>query len=195
MTWFLDPPDVLNSDGCRARLGLAYFGYPDIFHDHLQKDWCCDFCGKVKVLDLETTSKAGIKLATSVHFYREIKLMKKSSQLPAVLLKPAQFDPVKPLLVDLLNKWRMFRKSKLVESNPDIDPEMPLSFILPDHIIDAIAGSCNRGMNIEYLHTVLVKAGVSLTSSTMREKDLIEIVTLIRHEVAKHLPASGNLHS
>jgi superfamily II DNA/RNA helicase len=185
----------LNSDGCRACLRLAYFGYPDIFQDHLQKDWCCDSCGKVKGLDLETTSTSGIKLATSVHFYTEIKPTKKSSQLPAILLKPAQFNPVKPILMDLLNKWRIFRMSKLANSNPDIDPEMPLSFILPDPVIDAIAGSCNRQMSIEYLCTVLVKAGVSLTSGTLREKDLIEIETLMRYEVAKHLPASGSLNS
>ena len=186
--WFL------NSDGCRACMRLAYFGYPDVFSHTPQRSWCCEICAKRKGLDPETTSTSGIKLATSAHFYTEIKPTKRPSQLPPILLKPAQFNPVKPDLLDKLNKWRSHRLSRLAKRNPEIDPHMPPSFILPDAVMDAIVGSCNREMSIPYLRTVLVKAGVSLTSSTLREKDLNDIVTVLRHGVAHYLPASGSLH-
>jgi hypothetical protein len=101
----------------------------------------------LKKLDLETTFTSGITLATGVYFYTEIKPTKKLNQLPAILLKPAQFNPVKPVLDDLLatnGLRRTLHRSRFNANNdPEIDPEMLLSFILPDPVVDAIVGSCN----------------------------------------------------
>jgi len=50
---------------------------------------------------------------------------------------------------------RFVGQDSMANSDPEIDPEMPLSFILP--YPDAIVGSCNREMSRPYLRTVLVE--------------------------------------
>ena len=182
---------LLNTLGCRHRMLMTYFGYPDIFDERkLQRSWCCDRCAKSNNLDPDVTSTSGIKLQSSAIYYTEMNPIKKSSQLPPIQLSSEPFNLIKPFIKDSLEKWRTLCFDRLVQKDA-MDPGMPVQFLLPDSVIESVIRGCNRQLDLEYIKLLFVKARVSLSSSTLRGKDFVDILCLIKAIIARHSPPPG----
>ena len=185
------------TDGCRNRVFAAYYKYPDVFYDHFQKSWCCCSCAILKKkLDPFDPINAVHSIPLSLSFLVPKppleKVVRNVRKVSGAVLKE-----LKPVLLNNISSFINWKRKRFIEKGL-IRECVPVKAFLGIDIIEKIVKDVRQVSTLDDLKAKLKAYGCSPSSMLLREKDLVELFSLIETTVASKIdsinpiPASNN---
>jgi superfamily II DNA/RNA helicase len=171
--WFL------GTVGCRHRCLVSYMDYPNVCDDEGQQSWCCDNCAINRNLPRTEIKTAGFSPASSI-------TLQSGSQKPKAIRVREVRGPLRPPLPGIwadkvkenIETWRNLLRAKLV-ARRCISAKIPVDAVLPNAVVNAIAGAIRKIVSVESLRGVFRSAHYYVDRGLLRPKDVDELFYVV----------------